>query len=477
MVCLSKCYMGYPLRLVLIIFQAGISCQWKTDSQRLILEYFDMINISPYHIYHSALQFSPSSSWLHQSYSLEHLQEVKVVKGISVKWGACIRTVLLEKVDTLAYWKDTIAVGSWSHNIVILNAVTGSQMADLLGHTARVLSLTFSPDGILLISGSSDTTVKLWDMQTGGVIKTLKGHTASVKSVSISSDSTTIASGSHDKTICLWDTQTGECHCVIQQEYSVKYIHFFPLDPQYLISISGDNLWRWNSSGHQIAPAYNGSYGAFSLDGTQFVLYDGGVIEIRSSNSWAVVAEFDTKIINLRLCCLSPDGRLVAAAANCIIYIWDFTSSDPCLVETLTGHTESISSITFSSPTTLISASWRGTVKFWQIGTSSTVLDVTNPNSMPPLTSPIKSITLQAKDGIAISSDSDGVVKIWDLSTGLCKTSFQTPAKGPCLRDVRLIDSRFILAWHADEKVHIWDAKGGEVLLIANVPSSRIKRP
>jgi hypothetical protein len=70
------------------------------------------------------------------------------------------------------------------------------------------------------------------------------------------------------------------------------------------------------------------------------------------------------------------------------------------------------------------------------------------------------SVSLQTRKGIAISSDSAGVVKTWDISTGLCKASFQTPATGD-FRDVQLIEGRFILVWHAEEKIHIlvWDTE------------------
>jgi hypothetical protein len=63
--------------------------------------------------------------------------------------------------------------------------------------------------------------------------------------------------------------------------------------------------------------------------------------------------------------------------------------------------------------------------------------------SLTPVT--IMSITLQAKDNIFITSDSDGVVKTWDIFTGVCKASFQTPAKGANKRDVQLINGRLFL--------------------------------
>lgn len=151
----------------------------------------------------------------------------------------------------------------------------------------------------------------------------------------------------------------------------------------------------------------------------------------------------------------------------------DITNSDPCLVETLTCHASAITSLAFSSPTTLISTSYDKSVRFWQIGISSKAPDIMNPGSVP-LTSPIKSITLQTKDGIAISSDSDGIVRIWDLLTGLCKALFQTPAKGSCQRDTRLIDGKLIIVWHVAEKIHIWDSEKGEFPQTIDIPEVSI---
>ena len=179
----------------------GLVCKWADDSQRLILEHFDMISNSPSEIYHSALPFSPSLSWLREYYSLEFSQEVRVVKGLQAKWGICSRTVSLDGPQALACWKDLVAVGLGSGDIIILDAITGVCMFILSCHTDWVISLAFSLDGIFLISGSNDTTVNLWDIQTGGVIKTFSDHTGWIWSVSISLDCTVIASGSDDHTI------------------------------------------------------------------------------------------------------------------------------------------------------------------------------------------------------------------------------------------------------------------------------------
>jgi WD40 repeat protein len=51
------------------------------------------------------------------------------------------------------------------------------------GHIWPVFSVTFSPDGRLIASGSYDKTIKLWDVKTGREIRTLKGHSGSVWSL------------------------------------------------------------------------------------------------------------------------------------------------------------------------------------------------------------------------------------------------------------------------------------------------------
>ena len=72
-------------------------------------------------------------------------------------------------------------------------------------HSSLVYSVSFSPDGKTLASGSGDNTIKLWDVTTGKEIHTLQGHSSSVWSVSFSPDGKTLASGSDDQTVILWN--------------------------------------------------------------------------------------------------------------------------------------------------------------------------------------------------------------------------------------------------------------------------------
>ena len=435
-------------------------CKWVDDSHHLILENFEAIQASPSKIYHEAVPFSPPSSWLHDCYSQEFLQSIRVIKGFQGGWGACSRTVLLDDTPcSLACWSNLIATGLESRGIIILDAITGTCLCTLTEHTSRVRSLVFSSDGSSLVSGNADKIVHLWDVQTGGVIRSFYGHTEVVSSVSISPDQTTIASGSADTTIHLWNAQTGECRHVIKAHtLSVRCVSFSPIDSQLLMSVSEDNIvQQWYINGHQIGPAYKGGTTAFSSDGAHFLSWGGGVATVWNSSSGVIFTKIQAPKGAFDCCCFSPNGKYVAGTSNYNIYIWDITSQDPHLIKTMVGHTRSIISMVFSS--SLITTSYDQTIRLWQIDTSSTNLVAADSKSKPLASASVTFVSLQVKDHIAISSDEAGLVRTWDLSTGLCKATIKISAGPLTWRDAQLIDGRLLLVWRTSKRIYIWDTK------------------
>lgn len=83
----------------------------------------------------------------------------------------------------------------------------GKELPSLKGHTRQVMTFDFSPDGRRLVSGSGDTTVRIWDIASRSEWATLHGHTSSVNEVAFAPDGKSIASVGSDGVIQLWDAE------------------------------------------------------------------------------------------------------------------------------------------------------------------------------------------------------------------------------------------------------------------------------
>ena len=71
----------------------------------------------------------------------------------------------------------------------------------LKGHTKYITHVAISQDGMYLVSGSGDKTIKFWDFKQKKEEFSFTGHTSTVNSVAISQDGRYLVSGSDDSTI------------------------------------------------------------------------------------------------------------------------------------------------------------------------------------------------------------------------------------------------------------------------------------
>lgn len=391
--------------------------------------------------------------------------------GLPDRWNTCSRTIPIEgEPSAFAYWEDSIAIGLESNRVVLLDAITGTKKSILSGHADMILSLEFSLNGSLLVSGSEDKAVKLWDVQTGGVIKTFKDkdHTSAILAVSISPDRNTIASGTQDGTVRLWDIRTGTRRLVTGRHGDlVTATSFSPTNPRRLVSTSMDGtVQQWDLDGQEFGSRHHEATSVFHVvytpDGTRFASCGGTVVTVRDSESGALVVKLDapSKRAVLKYGCFSLDGRFVACAAADTIYVWDIAGPSARLVGNLTGHSKSIISLAFSS--SLISLSLDQSVKFWQ--SSSFLTDsVTVDNTSTQLESAsVESVHLFPKDNMAVTTESSGSVKTWTLATGTRSATFPTLAQG--VRDVYLAGDALVIVWRTkeDEGYQVWDVRKRE---------------
>jgi WD40 repeat protein len=142
-----------------------------------------------------------------------------------------------------------LASGSDDETVKVWEVGSWREVATLR-HGSSVWSVTFSPGGKFLASGSDDETVKVWAVGSWREVATLRGHEDWVRSVTFSPDGKFLASGSDDKTVKVWAVGSWrEVATLRGHEYWVYSVSFSP-DGKFLASGSKDNTVKvWEVGG------------------------------------------------------------------------------------------------------------------------------------------------------------------------------------------------------------------------------------
>jgi WD40 repeat protein len=97
-----------------------------------------------------------------------------------------------------------LITGSRDNTIKLFDVPRMTEQRTLKGHTGWVRTLAVTPDGKVLISAGDDQTIKFWDLSNGRPFRTIKGHSGGVRGITLSPDGTKLASASWDRTVKLW---------------------------------------------------------------------------------------------------------------------------------------------------------------------------------------------------------------------------------------------------------------------------------
>jgi F-box and WD-40 domain protein MET30 len=248
-----------------------------------------------------------------------------------------------------------LITGSYDRTVRVWNLETGVELHCLKGHERAVRALQF--DEAKLITGSMDRTLKVWDWRSGKCIRTLTGHSEGV--VSLNFDSNVLASGSVDSTIKVWNLRTGGAFTLRGHSDWVNAVQL------------------WDSNG----PTRPSSTDVSLLDVS-------GVLSSSSSSG----AEIDA------------GKMLFSASDDGTIKMWDLTSR--MCIRTIAGHVAQVQSMKL-------------------LFASDCNDELSEASARRAMSSPSPSTSSgNRKKPLLISGSLDNTIKLWDIETGKSVQTF-----------------------------------------------------
>jgi len=280
----------------------------------------------------------------------------------------------------------------------------------LEGHLDAVYCVQFDREKI--VTGSRDSTVKIWHPESGRCLTTLYAHTASV--LCLRYDDTYLVTGSSDHTACVWTFPLFEQKWQFTQHGGGVLDVCF--DHDYVVTCSKDTMVKvWNIRTGELVHTlvkHRGPVNAVQMHSGRIVSASGdSTLKVWNLESGMLVRELLGH--SRGLACVRFDGKTVVSGSNDqSIKVWD-VETGLCLW-TLTGHTNLVRALWFDDKW-IVSGSYDQTVKVWCRETGRVVLDLKNGHHSWVFDVHFDTTKI-------ISTSQDNRIVIWDFGYGLDTT-------------------------------------------------------
>ncbi|KAF8842621.1 WD40 repeat-like protein [Paxillus ammoniavirescens] len=287
----------------------------------------------------------------------------------------------------------------------------------LLGHTKKIWSVAFLPDGKEVISASEDGNTRRWRVadgcelggavrEKGGVLAVvasshrqwiatadgeknitiwntttyekvvvLEGHSDCVRSLAFSPDSERLVSGSEDKTVIVWNTTTGKrlLGPLIGHTNTIWCARFSP-NGNMIASCDGGGgetrIWNGHSGKLLILPIEVLAVSlAWTPDNQQLIVgCKDGSIKCFASSSGSLLADWKAHINVINSIAVSPDGKFIASASSDkTVRLWDMTTSTQNIGPPIQCHDRVYSVAISPDGTHLVSGGRDNRVYIWSL--------------------------------------------------------------------------------------------------------------
>ncbi|KAK4051432.1 hypothetical protein OIV83_002916 [Microbotryomycetes sp. JL201] len=357
--------------------------------------------------------------------------------------GDCVATVLSGHTDAITCLQvaedlphpsfPVLMTGSWDRTVRIWNLETGKEVGVLVGHSRGIRALQF--DALKLVTGSMDSTLKIWNWRTGECLRTLRGHRDAV--ICLTYDKQLLVSGSGDSTIRVWDFGTGEVQVLRGHSEWVNSVALWDSNAE-----CGTDGSKSSGEGDLGAPTTNPEAARLSSKG-KFLF---------SASDDSTIRVWD---LYTRQCVRVLSGH-VAQVQSLKIALTEmapprFPASS--IMPPKVGRASSFPSTTSEGNTLTDNAS---TSRPWlTTRTAAGTADVSGAVNLPVM------VIAGSKRPLIVSASLDNTIKVWDVEQAQCQRTMFGHIEG--VWDVDVDNLRIVSASH-DRTLKIWDKDTGRCL-------------
>ncbi|MEL7500234.1 MAG: protein kinase [Planctomycetota bacterium] len=412
----------------------------------------------------AALCFSPDGSVLYSACIDGNVRAFRRSSETGDDWSMSLEFAAHRQgVQDIVVSPDNSKVASCGYDKTgkLWDAASGELITDLVGHQGPVLGVAFSPDGTRVATSSEDRSSIVWDL-TGQTILHCRGHFQPVNDVRFTVDGNRIVTVADDQTVRIWnanrplssvrvtaharevwcadqspdgtlvasggeaglvsliDTENGTVTDQLKHEAAVLCLKFAP-GGELVTSGADHQIHIWDTDQRKVIHEFEAHDDfvwdvSFSPDGKWLVSASSdGTAKVWSTVDWSLEATLEGHEAGLASARFSPDGAyLLTASDDCSIRLWDASSYKH--LHTFVGHKNPVWRAVFSPVDSNVFASsgYDGKLILWDLAKRQP-----RPVSIKGHTSQVAGLTFTPDGKRLVSAGDDGLVKFWDVETGI----------------------------------------------------------